>query len=75
MERFKFTCNECEEQFSVEFKYMLKKEALVCPNCSNTLSDDALQHLKTIVSSIEEYEKIGADKCAEHSKHFFMTLS
>lgn len=70
MTKFSFSCGKCEEQFNVEFGYLLEKEHVCCPNCSNTISDDALKHLKTIATSLKEYEKI----CEEHREHFTMTI-
>lgn len=71
MNRFSFSCGICGEQFNVEFGYLLEKEHVSCPNCSNTLSDDALNHLKTIVKSLNEYEKI----CDEQRGYFAITIS
>ena len=71
MTKFHFLCGKCEEQFNVEFEYLLEKEHVSCPNCSNTLSDDALKHLKTIAISLKEYEKI----CEEQKGYFTMTIS
>lgn len=70
MTRFSFMCNECEEKFNVEFRYLLEKEHISCPNCSNTLSDDALKHLKTIATSLNEYEKI----CEKQRGSFTATI-
>lgn len=74
MEKFCFTCMTCNEKFNVEFKHMLKKDALVCPNCSNTLPDDVFQHLKTIATSIKAYESSWVDNLMEKSNHFDMTI-
>lgn len=71
MNRFSFSCGKCSEQFNVEFGYLLEKEHVCCPNCSNTLPDDALKHLKTIVTSLNEYEKI----CEKQKGYLAMTIS
>lgn len=74
MHKFSFTCHTCSEQFNVEFKYILNKDSLVCPNCSNTLPDDAFQKLKTIVTSLTEYEQSGVHNCMEKANHFAVTI-
>lgn len=57
MQKFNFICGKCEEQFNVYFDYLIKKENLVCPNCSNIIHDDSFKYLKTIAESIKEYKK------------------
>lgn len=74
MDKFSFMCQNCNEQFNVDFEYMLKKDSLVCPNCSNTLSDDTFQHLITIAKSIKEYEASGLERNIEKPNHFAMTI-
>ncbi len=74
MNKFEFKCQSCNEQFNVGFEYMLKKESLVCPNCSNTLPDDVFKHLITITKSIEEYEASGMNNHRENPNHFAMTI-
>lgn len=70
MTKYKFSCGKCEEQFNVEFRYLLEKKHIYCPNCSNVLSDDGLKYLKTIAASLKEYEKI----CEEQNGNFTMTI-
>ena len=74
MHKFSFMCQTCNEQFNVDFEYMLKKDSLVCPNCSNTLPDDVFKHLITITKSIEEYEASGMNNHRENPNHFAMTI-
>lgn len=74
MEKFHFTCKNCGEQFNVEFEYMPKKEVLTCPNCSNTLPDDSFKHLKTVVTSLKEYDKSKVHNHKENENHFDVTI-
>lgn len=75
MQKFNFKCQNCNEQFNVGFEYMLKKESLVCPNCSNTLPNNVFKHLKTIAKSIEEYEENSLDNHENNLNHFDMTIN
>lgn len=73
MYTFNFRCCRCGEQFNVQFKYMLKKDSIVCPNCSNSLPEDAFHHIKAVATSLEEYGKIELGKDNEF-KHFEITI-
>ena len=57
MYNFYFKCQNCSEEFNVQFKYMLKKESVVYPNCSNTLPEEAFKYIKAVATSLEEYGK------------------
>ncbi len=73
MEKYCFTCQTCGNQFYVEPEYMLKRDSLVCPSCSNTLPDEVFQHLKNAAISLEEYRKCGLnDKLS--SNYFQLTI-
>lgn len=61
MKTFHFLCNNCQEQFNVQMKYLLKKDSIVCPNCSIALPDDTFKHLKSVASSLDEYQKCSKD--------------
>lgn len=73
MYTFNFKCQHCCEQFNIHFKYMLKKESIICPNCSNALPEESFKHLKAVANSLEEYGKLEMDKCNE-MKHFVLTI-
>jgi len=73
MYKFHFYCQQCNEEFNVELNYMLKKESIVCPNCSNTLPEDVFCHLKSVVTSLDEYRKAEINQSGE-AKHFSLTI-
>lgn len=73
MRKFGFTCQNCNEQFNVDFEYMLKKESLVCPNCSNSLPEESFSHVKSIATALEEYGKAEMGRDNEF-KHFVLTI-
>lgn len=70
---FNFKCRKCGEQFKVQFGYMLQKENIICPNCSNTFPEDSFRHIKAVVTSLEEYGKIELDKHNDF-KHFDLSI-
>ncbi len=70
---FVFKCRKCKEQFKVQFRYMLQKEGIVCPNCSNTFPEDAFHHVKAIATSLEKYGELELDKNNEF-KHFYLSI-
>lgn len=73
MDKYKFKCQACGNEFYVDSEYMIKKESLVCPNCSNTLSEKAFNHLKNAAISLEEYRKCGMDDNLSPN-HFELTI-
>ncbi len=70
---FVFKCRKCKEQFKVQFRYMLQKESIVCPNCSNAFPEDAFRHVKAVATSLKEYGEIELDKNNEF-KHFDLSI-
>ncbi len=73
MYTFHFKCQTCNEEFNVQFRYMLKKESIICPNCSNTLPDESFKHLKAVATSLEEYGKAEMGRDSEF-KHFNFSI-
>lgn len=73
MYTFHFKCQTCNEQFNVEFKYMLKKDSIICPNCSNSLPEESFSHVKSIATALEEYGKAEMGRDNEF-KHFVLTI-
>lgn len=70
---FNFKCRKCNGQFKVQFRYMIQKDSITCPNCSNTLPEDAFRHVKVVATSLEEYGKLELDKRNEF-KHFDLSI-
>lgn len=70
---FVFKCRKCNEQFKVQFKYMLKKDSIICPNCSNTLPQESFCHIKAVATALEEYgnAEMGRDN---EFKHFDFSI-
>ncbi len=54
---YTFTCNKCLESFNVQSKYLVQKERLICPNCSNQLPDNVFEKLKSAAQALNEYDK------------------
>ncbi len=69
---FNFTCQRCQEQFNVQFKYMLQKENIVCPNCSNILPETSFCHIKAVAAALKEYGEAEMDR--NKMKHFTFTI-
>ncbi|MDE7323149.1 MAG: hypothetical protein K2N73_10585 [Lachnospiraceae bacterium] len=75
MRTYNFQCCDCNEKFNVESRYLVKKENLVCPNCSAKLSDDIFEKLKTAAITLEEYDKNHPDVTMdENAKHFILNI-
>lgn len=73
MYKINFKCQSCSEDFNVSIYNMINKNGISCPNCSNELPNNALQHIKTVASSLQEYLKAERGKEAEE-KHFKVTI-
>jgi len=75
---FNFKCGTCAETFNVEFKYLLNKECLICPNCSNTLTDNNFQKIKGATQLLHSYNENSTLKTngMTHSNpnHFHFTI-
>ena len=52
--KIKFTCNKCSESFNVSSDYLLKKDSIICPNCSYELPKESFKHLQTGISEISK---------------------
>lgn len=70
---FNFKCQKCGEQFRVQFRYMLQKENIVCPNCSNTFPEESFRHIKAVATSLEEYGKLEMGS-GNKLKHFNLSI-
>ena len=44
--KVKFSCNTCNEDFNISYKYLIKKEELSCPNCSTKFPKSSFDNLK-----------------------------
>ncbi len=73
MYKFHLQCQNCGEQFNVELKYMIKKDYIYCPNCSNVLPEEAFKHAKSAAIALEEYKKAEMGNCNEF-EHFVLTI-
>lgn len=75
MRTYNFECFDCRCKFTVEEKYLVKKENLVCPNCSAKLPDNIFTELKTAANALEEYDKNHPDVTMDESrKHFKLDI-
>lgn len=71
MRTYNFECLNCGCKFNVESSYLVKKENLVCPNCSAKLPDNIFEELKTSAKALEKYDKNHPDVTMDESrKHF-----
>ncbi|HDR7711236.1 TPA: hypothetical protein QCX89_003243 [Bacillus cereus] len=57
---FEITCNHCKQSFHLDDKHIHLKTTIQCPNCEKVFSDELLDQLKGIATSLE--------KVAIHSK-------
>ena len=75
MRTYNFECFDCGCKFSVESKYLVQKENLVCPNCSANLPDNIFEELKTVARSLEGYDKNHPDVTMDETrKHFKLDI-
>jgi len=49
-----FTCQTFEQSFSIDERFLSKKEAAVCPNCDSHVSPELLESLKFLLKRIPE---------------------
>lgn len=71
MRKYNFECFDCGCEFTVEEKYLVQKENLICPNCSAKLPDNIFNELKTAATALMEYDKNHPDITMDESiKHF-----
>lgn len=52
---------------------MLKKDSIICPNCSNSLPEESFSHVKSVATALEEYGKAEMGRDNEF-KHFVLTI-
>ena len=63
---FSFECCTCGESFNVYSENLVQKDCLVCPNCSNRLSDEVFQKLKASAQLLIEVDKNSKVRNASH---------
>lgn len=75
---FKFECCTCSESFNVYAENLVKKDALICPNCDNKLPDGVFQKLKTATNLLIEVNKNSSiqNDCFSNGNpnHFFYKI-
>ena len=75
---YNFKCGTCSETFNVYDKNLVKKDSLICPNCSNKLPDEVFQKLKSAAELLVEVNKnstkLDGAVTRQNSNHFYYTL-
>lgn len=72
MRTYTFECRDCNEKFNVNEVFLLQKDNLVCPNCSAKLPDSTFEKLKTVATSLEEYDKSRTEAAKDKSANYFI---
>lgn len=52
--KIKFSCNKCGENFNVSAKYLIEKDAVICPNCSSEFLNSSFVKLKEGIIKIQK---------------------
>lgn len=52
--KIKFYCYQCREAFNVSDRYLIKKDSVICPNCSLQLNEKSFISLKNAIQSLSE---------------------
>jgi DNA-directed RNA polymerase subunit RPC12/RpoP len=55
--KIKFICNECNEEFNIMDEFLIKKDSVVCPNCSSKFDQESFKILKDGISSLSKCKK------------------
>ena len=75
---YSFECCTCGETFRVFDDNLVKKDSLICPNCSNQLPDDVFQKLKAAAKLLLEVNENSttSEKLfhAENLNHFYYKI-
>lgn len=76
---FTFTCATCDESFNVYSNNLVKKDCLICPNCSNRLPDEVFHKLKTATELLIEVDKNseqtdGSHLSGDNLNHFYYKI-
>jgi len=66
---YTFTCATCSESFNVHFKNITKKDALICPNCSNRLPDGCFAKLQSAAKLLMEVDDNAQKTDNSHITH------
>jgi len=59
---FEITCNHCKQSFRLDDKYIHRKTTIQCPNCERVFSDELLNQLKGIATSLDKVAIRSKDK-------------
>ncbi|MGN4667977.1 hypothetical protein ACTFRP_19495 [Bacillus cereus group sp. MYBK234-1] len=59
---FEITCNHCKQSFRLDNKHIHQKTTIQCPNCEEVFSDELLNQLKGIATSLEKVAIRSKDK-------------
>lgn len=52
-----FTCNNCGQSFNVFDEYLVKKDSVVCPNCSTNFPNESFELLKDGMQKLYDCQK------------------
>lgn len=75
MRTYKFECINCDCNFNIGAKYLLKKSDIVCPSCSSKLPDNAFEKLKALALALNEYDENHPNATDVGTKnHFYLTI-
>lgn len=66
---YNFTCATCSESFNIHFKNIIKKDTLICPNCSNKLPDELFGKLQSATKLLMEVNDNANKKDNSHLTH------
>lgn len=56
--KINFYCYNCSEEFNVTDKFLVKKDSVVCPNCSFKFNENAFPLLKEAIQKISDCQTI-----------------
>jgi len=56
--KINFYCYNCQEEFNVTDKFLLKKDSVICPNCSLKFNEKSFPLLKEAIQKISDCKTI-----------------